>query len=212
MIPAKPQNRGLARRQAMIDAAKELFLEKGFGGTSLSDILDRSKGSRSTLYEQFGNKEGLLRAIVAEETTRIWDLFTDEPGPCSFCEDGLVALGTAFVQAALTPNAIAVFRILVAEGHRVPDIADFFFNDGPRALKTRLAERFRAALPPSSDEAERAEAYARIYLGAVMGDLYVRLALGLESQPPTEARIEAHVRAAVTVFLDGVGRPAAKPA
>jgi len=190
----------------MLDAATELFLEKGFGCTSLSDILERSKGSRSTLYEQFGNKEGLLRAIVAEKTAEVWDLFADEPDPCSFCEDGLVALGQAFVHAALAPDAMAVFRILVAEGHRVPDIAEFFFDTGPRALKARLAERFRAALP-HPETAIHAESFAQIYMGAVMGDLYVRLALGIETVPPTEERIAAHVRAAVKVFLDGVGRP-----
>jgi len=207
MTPGKPHRRGLARRQAMLDAAKELFLEKGFERTSLSEILERSKGSRTTLYALFGNKEGLLRAIVAAETAKVWDLFIDDPGPCSFCEKGLVALGKAFVRAALSPNAMAVFRILVAEGHRAPDIAEFFFDTGPRALKNRLAERFQAALP-GPDSANRAEACARIYLGAVMGDLYVRMALGLESQLPTEEQIDAHVYAAVTVFLDGVGRPA----
>jgi len=205
MTQAKPQARGLARRQAMLDAARDLFLEKGYERTSITDILERSKGSRSTLYEQFGNKAGLLRAIVEEVTSTVWQLLGDETAPCTFCEAGLLELGRRFVRSALAPDTIAVYRILVAEGHRVPEITEFFFNSGPRTLERRLAERFRAALSVR-DDAGSPEEIAQIYLGAVLGDLHVRQVLGLVPQWSDE-QIDSHVRIAVGVFLDGVGRP-----
>lgn len=206
MPQPKPSGRGLVRRQAMLDAARELFLEKGFDRTSLSDIVERSKGSRSTLYEQFGNKDGLLRAIVEDVTSSVWQLLGDETGPCTFCEAGLIELGCRFVRSALAPETIAVYRILVAEGHRVPEIAEFFFNTGPRTLERRLAERFRAALSVR-DDAGSPDEIAQIYLGAMLGDLHVRQVLGLVPHWSDE-QIESHVRIAVGIFLDGVGRPA----
>jgi AcrR family transcriptional regulator len=196
----------MARRQAMLDAARELFLEKGFECTSLSDIVERSKGSRSTLYDQFGSKDGLLRALVEGITSTVWELLGDETGPCTFCEAGLIELGGRFVRAALAPDNIAVYRILVAEGHRVPEIAELFFNTGPRTLERRLAERFRSALSVREDAGSPDE-IAQIYLGAMLGDLHVRQVLGLVPHWSDE-QIDSHVRIAVGIFLDGVGRPA----
>jgi len=199
----------MARRQAMLDAARELFLEKGFECTSLSDIVERSKGSRSTLYDHFGSKDGLLRALVEDITSTVWDVLGEDPGPATFCEPGLIELGGRFVRAALAPDTIAVYRILVAEGHRVPEIAELFFNIGPRRLEHRLADRFRAALPaPVADG--QAEVIAQVYLGAMLGDLHVRQVLGLVPHWSDE-QIEFHVRTAVKIFLDGVGRPTCRP-
>jgi len=58
--------RGAARRQAMLDAACEVFLEHGFEGASVADVVRRSGGSLATLYASFGSKEGLFEAIVAQ--------------------------------------------------------------------------------------------------------------------------------------------------
>ncbi|MGH6781340.1 MAG: TetR/AcrR family transcriptional regulator, partial [Sphingomonadaceae bacterium] len=55
------------RRQAMMDAARELFVERGYDAVSLSEIVKRSGGSLATLYELFENKAGLLGAIVANK-------------------------------------------------------------------------------------------------------------------------------------------------
>ena len=186
----------------MLDAATELFLEKGFERTSLSDILDRSKGSRSTLYDLFGNKEGLLRAMVEDACSRLWQAMGSPADTPPFAEDSLVELGIRFVGAALAPNAVAVYRIVVAEGNRVPDIAQFFFDSGPRVIQQRLTQRFETAAAPGGASPL---VLAQVFLGAILGDLYVRQTLGL-APICGESEIAAHVRAAVRIFLDGIGR------
>ena len=57
---ARPNPKREARRDAMLDAALELFLERGYGAISLTDVVKRSGGSLATLYELFGGKLGLL--------------------------------------------------------------------------------------------------------------------------------------------------------
>src|SRR5688500_10647932 len=52
------------RQSAILDAAESLFLEQGYERTSLAEIVKRSGGSLATLYELFGNKQGLLHAIA----------------------------------------------------------------------------------------------------------------------------------------------------
>lgn len=204
MTHPKTQARGLARRQAMLDAATELFLEQGFERTSLSDIISRSKGSRSTLYEQFGNKEGLLRTMVEEVTSQIWQVIgTDDEG--LFTEEGLVDLGMRFLGAALEPRAVAVFRILSTESHRVPEITQLFFERGPRTAERLVAERFQASLRTQS-HIGTPEQLGQIFLGAVLGVFHAHAVLGLPYFH-TEADVEAHVRVAVRVFLNGASRP-----
>src|SRR3546814_10691682 len=52
------------RRQASLDAAESLFLEKGYERVSVNAIVQRSGGSLATVYDWFGNKHGLLYAVV----------------------------------------------------------------------------------------------------------------------------------------------------
>lgn len=197
------QARGLARREAMLQAATELFLEKGFERTSLCEVVWRSKGSRSTLYEQFGNKEGLLRSMIATACERVWQVVDTDADSPSLSEEALVDLGVRFVGAALAPDAVAVYRIVTAEGRRVPGIAEHFFASGPRILQERLAERFRKAL--KEDAAGSPDQMAKVFLGAVLGDFHFRQVVGL-SPSPTPEDIEAYVRVAVRIFLQGIGR------
>lgn len=203
MTDAKTLCRAQMRRQAMLDAATELFLEKGFSGTSLSDIVSRSKGSRTTLYELFGNKEGLLRAMVEEVTTAVWEVVGDDDTSLRD-EEALVDLARRFIAAAISPRNVAVYRILVAEGRRVPEIARLFFERGPRTLHRQLAARFQSILKPGHglDAPERT---AQLFLGAVLGVFHLVSVLGIEPKPSAED-IDAHIRLAVRLFLDGIGR------
>ena len=203
MAVTKQQARGLARRQAILDAAAELFLEKGFERTSLSDILERSKGSRSTLYDQFGGKEGLLRAMIEAATTRVWQVLGLDGDPLALSEEGLVTLGVRFVGATLANDAVAIYRIIVAEGQRVPGLAQFFYDAGPRILKQHLTERFRAALGADAVCPHAAEDMAQAFIGSVLGDFYFRKAIG-QASVWDDSEIERHVRGAVRIFLGGV--------
>ena len=79
-----------ARRRAFLDAAMQLFMEKGYGATSLHDVVSRSGGSLSTLYEMFGNKAGLFRELIEDKCATVSSMFDDaaiadvplEPADC----------------------------------------------------------------------------------------------------------------------------------
>lgn len=67
--------KGQRRNKALISAASEIFIQYGFEGTTLDMIIERAGGSRSTLYKNFGDKEGLFAAVVA---SMIDDIFADD--------------------------------------------------------------------------------------------------------------------------------------
>lgn len=193
----------------MLDAATDLFLEKGFERTSLSDIVSRSGGSRSTLYEQFGNKEGLLRAMIEQVTEEIWELIARDRSAPPFTEEELIDLGVRFLHAALAPRAIAVFRILVAEGPRLPEIVQFFYERGPNTTDQLLARSFAESLEVREGIGTPHQ-LAQVFLGSVIGILYLRRVLGLHPVP-TEEEVRTQATIAVRVFLGGVENPDRRP-
>src|SRR3990172_9523505 len=69
--PQGSSPRRVARRQAILDAARELFLERGYDGISMGDVVERAGGSLATVYSCFGSKEGLFDAILDELSAEI---------------------------------------------------------------------------------------------------------------------------------------------
>ncbi len=139
--------RGEARRQALLDAATVLFVARGFAQTSLTDIQKRAGGSRNTLYLHFGDKEGLFHAVMERNCARILERMNaldscaeapDDPEEC------LVRYGLVIARTLAAPDSLAILRILIAEGHRIPDIAHRFFHIGPERIAERIADCLRA--------------------------------------------------------------------
>lgn len=201
-VEGRFQARGLARREAMLAAAGELFLEKGFEQTTLTDIVKRSGGSRRTLYEHFGSKEGLLSAIIEERTRRIW-LALELPGEDrSPTEDDLLAIGISFFRAVVEPESIGLFRIMVAEGARIPAMAELFLDSGPRKLRGRLRELFTLGQAEGKYMGGAPADLAQAFLGLIVADFHLRQALGQPADLDDSA-VERHVRGAVEIFLRG---------
>ena len=65
-MPRRQQRDPEATRQALIQAAEEVFLEKGFGNTSLSEIAERAGITKSLIHHYFGSKNGLWREVKTQ--------------------------------------------------------------------------------------------------------------------------------------------------
>ena len=68
-----PRKRLAARREAFLSAASEVFQKKGFAEATLDDVIALSGGSRQTLYELFGGKQGLFEAIISDNCERSFE-------------------------------------------------------------------------------------------------------------------------------------------
>jgi AcrR family transcriptional regulator len=198
-------SRAQARHQAILAAATQLFLEKGYERTSLSDVVALAKGSRSTLYDLFGNKEGLLRAMVKDSCSQVWQTVEALTETSTAGEQELVELGTQFALAVLSPNAVAVYRIMIAEARHIPDMASFFFDLGPGIVKERISRWIQASRPEAKLDYEHADTMTSIFLGSLLGDFQHRVLIGLVESYPVE-EVRARVQIAVKIFLDGIGR------
>ena len=174
-IASGAPDRRLERRRAMIEAAESLFLELGYDATSLAAIVKRSGGSLATLYELFGNKQGLRRAIIE---------LRDEQDRCPcYGEDCATTPASELLRGyahrlyahVTSRRAIALKRIVITEALRDPIFAKTLYEDIHLPPVRELAGILRQL-----DEAGKAKiddplAAAGLFFAIVMSDAQLRL-------------------------------------
>ncbi len=198
MAQAMASRRGDRRRALILEAAIAVFMEEGYAGASMDRVVQRAGGSKTTLYRYFPSKADLFAAIietlVAQMTAPIDHRAVSASG-------GLAATLTAFARTyldvLLEPRSLALYRMVMGEGARFPDLGGVFFQQGPGRVATQLADYLRHY------ELGRAtapvELLAREFLSLVRADLHLRALLGVEIAG-AEARSKA-VSRAVTLFI-----------
>lgn len=199
---AHKPSRGELRRAAIVAAATDVFLENGFGTATLDDVVRRAGGSRTTLYEHFGSKEGLFAAIIAEQCELIvapLQAASEVGGPP---EKVLVDVGRRFMDILMSPRGLGLYRMVSAEAARFPALGAQVFACGPKAAADRLAIYLRAQVEAGALALPDTDLAARHFLEMVKGDLHTR-ALFNVAPLPTSVEIDACVKGAVATFLDG---------
>lgn len=194
-----------------MDAAQWLFLEHGYGQVSVNDIVAEAGGSLSTLYRHFGNKEGLFQAMIERRSHHIYDSLTAEGIDELSVEAALERLGVELLLKVLDEETCGLYRAVVAECPRQPELARLFFNGGPGRVRRALAEyfdrRIARGLAPPCDTLE----LAGTFLGMLLGEWHLIRLLQLES-PPSRTAIESRVSRCVDLFLHGVVNASTGPA
>jgi TetR/AcrR family transcriptional regulator, mexJK operon transcriptional repressor len=194
------------RRSRLLKAARICFLDRGFVKTTISDVVALAGGSRSTVYEEFGSKEGLFAAIVSEclEQMELSDVPDGPPDAV------LEALGLSYMAQLMDPEALALYRVAVGESAHVRQLGAMIFDAGPDAATAMLVERLRRWAGEGQVELDDPERAARLFLAMVEGDLH-RSAV-MWNRAPSQDDIAANVQAAVALFLAGAGRSGAAAA
>jgi len=124
---ARPKNAdGQRTRQAIVDAALDLFADKGFFGTSLRDVAKAVGVRESALYNYFAGKDALFDALLqAHETTKSERLTTFAEGPIADGRALLEQLAVTTLEAFVEPREQKLFRILMSDGVRLAKLGRF---------------------------------------------------------------------------------------
>ncbi|HSC67151.1 MAG TPA: TetR/AcrR family transcriptional regulator [Cellvibrio sp.] len=103
-------------RRKLIEAARKAFAEKGYAAASMDDITASVGLTRGALYHTFGDKKGLLFAVVEQIDTEMASRAHALASTAGSTWDGLVAEGVAYIEMALDPE---VQRIVLLDGPAV---------------------------------------------------------------------------------------------
>jgi len=116
--------------ELILDAATELFLGHGFGATSIEAVARRIRISKRTLYHRFADKETLFAAVVHRIIKRLRPAVGVPLLAGSDLRTVLEGLATIILRAALSPQAIALHRLIVGESARFPELAGVVAREG----------------------------------------------------------------------------------
>jgi AcrR family transcriptional regulator len=129
LIKLNRAERAAERRQAIIEAAMEEFISRGFAATRLDDIAKRAGVAKGTIYLHFKDKESMFEELIR---TAIVPLVGRMQGPLptgGTVRDLVEAFALNFIHEVVTTRRGDIVRLIVAEGPRFPSIADFYYRE-----------------------------------------------------------------------------------
>lgn len=194
---ARAPDRGVARRQAFLQAAREVFLEQGYEAASVNDVVRRAGGSLATLYAQFGNKEGLFFAVTQDQHERFMRALTPERVDHLPLEEGLRSIGERYVHALLERDNLAFYRIMIGEARKFPEQMQRYISTGGADKVRDVVAGYLKTHNVMGDNAETGASYllelwrSRHHYRSLADDAY-RI---------TDAQLSEHVANAVAFFL-----------
>ncbi len=201
--PRSLRARGVARREAVLRAATEVFLESGYEGAAMSEIVARAGGSKTFIYEQFGSKAGLFRAMMADSCAAILRPLADDALKAGDPREALTVFARRFVDVICEPQALALQRVATSEGPRNPEVAEAYFTSGHDVAYARLATYLAGVARTPMPEGHLA-VLVTTFLAMIRGQRVERLAVGSTAVPPP-SETEAILGMSVDWLLGRIG-------
>jgi AcrR family transcriptional regulator len=187
------------RRESILKVAREVFFEHGYTATSMSTIAARLGGSKGTLYNYFKNKEELFEAQVRERCGQAADRILEvsvEGEPA----ETLTRLGEQYLQHLYSEETVQMFRILVAEAQRSPELARVFYEVGPARGQRGLQDYLQAAQARGSLHVADCALAAEQFLSLCKGRTHLQFLLNL-IPPLKPEQIRLQTAQAVSAFM-----------
>ncbi|MFE1168288.1 TetR/AcrR family transcriptional regulator [Nocardiopsis sp. NPDC058789] len=187
------------KRESIVSAATELFLDRGYDGTSLARIAEAAAVSKSTLFKQFPTKASLFEAIVTESWQRDadGDVARPEAGDLG---SGLRCIGHRYADLIGQPGMTALFRIVIAELPRFPELGRMQFQLGKMPYFSSVQHYLEAEHEAGNADVPDAVSAANQFLGMIANYvLWPRMLL--TDWSPTPADTSYAVEQAVQTML-----------
>ena len=197
------------RRQALLEAAREVFDQAGYAAGSLDQVIERVGGSRRAIYSLFGGKRELFAAMATDLADRAVGGLASSRIEGQSVETVLLDFGRRVLGLLTEPTSVVLYRAIVAEAPRFPDLVATFFEHGPGRASAQLAQVLDEFARRGTLNLTDSMLAAELFVGMLRGDLHLRVVLGLRPAPD-DAEIERFVHAAVGIFLDGCRAPGAR--
>jgi len=187
--------------ERILDAATVRFLADGYGHTSIEAVAKAARISKRTFYHRFDGKPELFEAVVRRLVGGWRAPFDAAPLQQGTIEQRLQRIAEFMLAAALSPQAVALHRLIVSEAARFPELARIISAQGAaqgvQAIGAVLAEEIRAGRLALRDPRFAAEQFLHLVLAGPQ-----RRALGLGTALGT-AELAGWLRDTIQLFLDG---------
>ena len=207
---ASDTGRSDRRRQAIIRAAAEVFVQHGYLGATTDEVAARASVSKQTVYKQFQDKQHLFAAVIIEMTVevvgRLGDIVASTLDDAQDVRKALRNLADGWLRGMLQPDVLRLRRLVIAEAERFPEVGRAWFDRGFDRALVILGESLqgladRGLLQGLGDPTLAADQFAGLVLYRPMNQA---MFAGTDAVPPADT-LGRIADAAVDVFLASYG-------
>jgi TetR/AcrR family transcriptional repressor of mexJK operon len=192
-----------ARLQDLMQTAGKLFIEKGYSKVSLELIAREARVAVRTIYVKFGGKAGLFKAIVMSRRAEFFASMENLELSQRPIRDILLDYGLRFHQLVTSPEVVTLHQLVIAEAHTNPELAEAFFDAGPRQTREVLQSFFaREDVRAQMRSDVPLDRLAVHYLNCLMGDQLKRFLF--DSRCGASEGGAEQVEQGIDLFLRGV--------
>lgn len=205
MMPTRSSRcvpRGEKRRDEIAAVAERVFLERGYAETTMLDIACSAGASKETIYRHFGCKDALFSEVMRRRSARV--MSAGEDGAlCGSPPQVLSNLALNLLHLLTSDESLGLYRVVVAETPREPELGRIFYSQGPGRLLAQLADYLRQAEQKGALRVPDPERAASLFIGAVVALHQIQCVAARASF--SEAEFQAHANEAVALFLARYG-------
>jgi AcrR family transcriptional regulator len=190
----------------ILDAARDVFLERGLAGASIDEIAGRARAGKKTIYARFPSKEVLFTAVVMRQVAGKVAQFEGLVPAGATVEERLASLTAMILHWAFLGDTLDLMRLGIAEGRRFPDLAISVHRMARRRCEEVLARLLGEAAQADALGAltafapERLATTTRLFTDLAVMPMILRALYG-ETIESLRAEIGPHVARSVTFFL-----------
>ncbi len=194
--PGRPKD--LGKRAAILDAAKQMFTQHGFDGSSMDAIAALAGVSKLTVYSHFGDKDALFSEAVRAKCEEQMppDLFANLEGPL---RAQLTSIAHAFFALITSDEALSMHRMMLMQSSD-EHVRRMFWEAGPQRVKDAFADYLRQRVASGELIVPDIQRAASQFFCLLKGELHMRMASGLCARPGKQ-EVEAHIAATVDLYL-----------
>lgn len=183
----------------ILDAAQKLFYNLGFDETSLAMIINDAGGSRRSIYNEFGNKHGLLMAVIQRQVKNQTEILTSINRDLE-AKEALNQVCFKFVVGMLSPELMSLFRLVVQQVVKFPELGEMIYKNGPMTGILPLVDYLTWLTEQKVLKIENCHFSAQMLMEMAKGPLHTRSLL-LPDNQASEEEISYQVTKAVDIFL-----------
>lgn len=184
----------------ILDAAQNLFYNQGFDETSLAMIINEAGGSRRSIYNEFGNKRGLLMAVIQRQVKVQSEILTSINRHLE-AKEALNQVCIKFVQGMLSAELMSLFRLVVQQVVKFPELGEMIYQKGPTVGVLPLVDYLSWLTEQNILQIENCHFSAQMLLEMAKGPLHTRSLL-LPDKKASDEEITEQVTKAVDLFLN----------
>ncbi|MGH6866345.1 MAG: TetR/AcrR family transcriptional regulator [Methyloceanibacter sp.] len=192
------------RPQEIVAAAFEEFAVKGYAGTRIEDVAARARVSKGLPYLYFKTKEDLFKAVIRSVISPVFDAIRERMLTTEMsCEAFLKGPFLSFMQDLVRSRRILIARLLIAEGHKHPELTAFYYEQviskGRETLQAfidRGVERGEFRKTPLRD-------YPQIFIAPALMAVIWRSLFERHHHLDTDALLKTHIE----LVLDAIRAP-----